>query len=224
MAGPIAQNSSPVRRRSTKQVRQLVLDAALIEFANHGFGGATTRAIADRAGVKHSTMYRNFPSKENLFNEAVLVPFASFLRTFRDHWVAAPPANRDPELMLRPFVTELFDIVRQHRHLLLAMKSSPEAVDLIAETFSALEEAGVVIAALRDGPIDIEVGVRVATLMVVAVGLAEEIVFPPASFTTERLLDEMVTALVARAVYRPDNHAQGLPPAIDTQRLSAEET
>ncbi len=39
------------RHRSSEKVLGAILDAAAQEFAAHGFDGASTRAIADRAGV-----------------------------------------------------------------------------------------------------------------------------------------------------------------------------
>lgn len=51
--------------------RDRILDAALAEFGANGFNGATTRAIAKRAGVNEVTIFRLFGSKFQLF-QAVL--------------------------------------------------------------------------------------------------------------------------------------------------------
>ncbi|HEX7122715.1 MAG TPA: helix-turn-helix domain-containing protein [Gemmatimonadaceae bacterium] len=50
--------------------RQRILEAALRVFAEHGFRGATTRRIADAAGVNEVTLFRLFGSKEALLMEA----------------------------------------------------------------------------------------------------------------------------------------------------------
>jgi AcrR family transcriptional regulator len=50
--------------------RQKLLDAALRVFAESGFRGATTRRIAEEAGVNEVTLFRHFKSKTALINEA----------------------------------------------------------------------------------------------------------------------------------------------------------
>ena len=55
-------------RRSTQG---RILDSALVLFSEQGFRGATTKAIAAKAGVNESTLFRNFSSKENLLTTLV---------------------------------------------------------------------------------------------------------------------------------------------------------
>jgi AcrR family transcriptional regulator len=50
--------------------RDQVLDAAVAEFAEHGFHGASTPAIARRAGISQPYIYALFPSKKALFAAA----------------------------------------------------------------------------------------------------------------------------------------------------------
>jgi AcrR family transcriptional regulator len=49
--------------------RQAVLEAARAEFAEWGYHGATTAAIAKRADISQSYIYALFPSKKSLFIE-----------------------------------------------------------------------------------------------------------------------------------------------------------
>jgi AcrR family transcriptional regulator len=51
--------------------RSKLLDAAARVYSEHGFRGATTRRIADEAGVNEITIFRQFGSKEALINEAI---------------------------------------------------------------------------------------------------------------------------------------------------------
>src|ERR1044071_5467879 len=46
--------------------RELLLEAALKVYAEHGTRGATTRRIAHAAGVNEVTLFRQFGSKEGL--------------------------------------------------------------------------------------------------------------------------------------------------------------
>lgn len=56
---------------------QTILDAALLVVGEHGLRGATTRAIADRAGVNEVTLFRKFGTKANLIREAIANSFAT---------------------------------------------------------------------------------------------------------------------------------------------------
>lgn len=51
--------------------RELILSAAREEYSKHGFRGATTRRIAEAAGVNEVTIFRHFGSKEVLLGEAL---------------------------------------------------------------------------------------------------------------------------------------------------------
>ena len=57
------------RRRSRKQTRQLLLDAALQIFARNGFERATIDEIVREAGFSKGAFYVHFESKEDLFWE-----------------------------------------------------------------------------------------------------------------------------------------------------------
>ena len=60
----------PARRPMSPQVsRQKLLEAAMRVFAESGFRGATTRRIAEAAGVNEVTLFRQFKSKSALINE-----------------------------------------------------------------------------------------------------------------------------------------------------------
>jgi TetR/AcrR family transcriptional regulator len=57
------------RQRDAARTRQRILDAALAEFAAHGFAGARVREIAQRAGVNAQLISYYFGGKEGLYNE-----------------------------------------------------------------------------------------------------------------------------------------------------------
>ncbi len=60
---------APARRQQERAAlsRAKILDAALSEFAKKGFEGASTRAIAAAADVKHSLVTYHFGAKEELW-------------------------------------------------------------------------------------------------------------------------------------------------------------
>jgi AcrR family transcriptional regulator len=54
-------------RHSAAQRRDDVVDAALIEFAEHGYEGTSTEDIARRAGISQPYLFRLFGTKKELF-------------------------------------------------------------------------------------------------------------------------------------------------------------
>jgi TetR/AcrR family transcriptional regulator len=58
-------------RRPSEHVTRDLLDAAAVEFAAHGFRGASTRRIAERAGAHQPQINYHFASKEQLWRATV---------------------------------------------------------------------------------------------------------------------------------------------------------
>jgi AcrR family transcriptional regulator len=65
MATPTTRQG-PVRSSSDER-REQVIEAAVKEFAAHGFHAASTSAIAKRAGISQPYIYALFPNKRELF-------------------------------------------------------------------------------------------------------------------------------------------------------------
>ncbi len=55
----------------TDKTQQLLLDAATIEFATHGFAGTRVDKIAVRAGINKERIYQYFGSKMKLFDRVI---------------------------------------------------------------------------------------------------------------------------------------------------------
>lgn len=64
------QSTAP-RSSSPAETRKRLLEAAARVFARHGLTGATTRAIAEEAGVNEVTLFRHFHSKDGLLAAVV---------------------------------------------------------------------------------------------------------------------------------------------------------
>jgi len=52
----------------TNETEKKILDSALRLFAEKGYTGATTRVIAEEAGVSELTLFRKFKTKKNLYD------------------------------------------------------------------------------------------------------------------------------------------------------------
>lgn len=81
------ERQQPTRSRQARAVatRTALLDAALHEFAAHGFEGASTRRIAAAAGTHQPQINYHFESKDALWKAAVDHLFARLDRTVREH-------------------------------------------------------------------------------------------------------------------------------------------
>jgi AcrR family transcriptional regulator len=58
-------------------VHQAILDAAVALFVEAGFEGMSVEAVAARAGTGKATIYRRWPSKEDLVVDAISQAFAA---------------------------------------------------------------------------------------------------------------------------------------------------
>jgi len=55
------------KRMTGDERRQEIIRAAMHVFSRNGFSGATTRKIAERAGISEATIYSHFRSKKDLY-------------------------------------------------------------------------------------------------------------------------------------------------------------
>ena len=105
--------------------RERILEAAARVYAMHGFRGATTRLIANEAGVNEVTLFRTFGSKSALI-EAVLAQHGHARPA-----LGLPDVPVDPLNELTAFVAESLQRVREMRPLLMHTMSEvderPEA-------------------------------------------------------------------------------------------------
>src|SRR5712691_3407818 len=73
-----------VTERKTKdERREDILDAALQEFAERGYHGASTEDIARRAGISQPYVFRLFGTKKDLFKAVVARCFRETLEMFQ---------------------------------------------------------------------------------------------------------------------------------------------
>jgi len=118
--------------RSTKK---RILESALKLFSEKGYLGATTRAIAKDAGVAEVTLFRHFPSKENLLAE-VLNSY-SFLPELKNILPEIYSIKYEEALLLivRSFLNSLF----LRKEMIKIMKSEifthPERVTRFYQSF-----------------------------------------------------------------------------------------
>src|ERR1700726_3078381 len=89
------------RKRAEQQraveTRAAILTAAIAEFAERGFEGASIRAIADRLGLQHPLITYHYRSKDILWRAAAEHAFVQI----RAGWDTSAPENSDLPLLIR---------------------------------------------------------------------------------------------------------------------------
>jgi AcrR family transcriptional regulator len=66
-----AADENQPRERNPERSRERLLDAALTEFAEHGFAGARVGAIAERAGLNKQLISHHFGGKRGLYESVM---------------------------------------------------------------------------------------------------------------------------------------------------------
>ncbi|MDT5097532.1 MAG: TetR/AcrR family transcriptional regulator [Mycobacterium sp.] len=85
-------------RRSRTDIREALLESALVEFGAKGFDGASTRAIASRVEAHQPQINYHFESKAALWTAAVDHLFGLLRETFRGVFPAKPTEIGVPAL------------------------------------------------------------------------------------------------------------------------------
>lgn len=119
----------PVGRSAQK--RQAVINAALAEFKDKGFVGASMDAIAEHAQVSKRTVYNHFASKDLLFNEVT----SSFWVRSKQAASLQFDASRTVEDQLLQIARSVWDVyqsdelIEQARIVLAELIRQPELVE-----------------------------------------------------------------------------------------------
>ncbi len=81
-------------KEKEKQARkQIVIESALALFARKPFYEVGMREVADEAGISPATIYRYFPSQEELFNEAFIQDISAASKEFKSMVEKDKPAS-----------------------------------------------------------------------------------------------------------------------------------
>jgi AcrR family transcriptional regulator len=140
----------------TEGTKRALLDAAVEEFAEHGFAGGRVNRIASRAGVNKERLYGYFGSKAELFELVLQRELAGV--------AAAVPLQVDEhgQLDLGAYAGHVFDYHRQRPHLLRllhweGLEPAVEGVQADRRARLYAEKVEVIRQAQRSGSVDADV-------------------------------------------------------------------
>jgi AcrR family transcriptional regulator len=188
-------------RLSGEERRRQIIEAAAALFSQRGFGGTTTRQVAEAAGISEPTIFKHFGTKEDLYaaileakveTEAILESAEPAARRGDDAGVLRAMAHamikrtqEDPTLMR----LLLFSALEGHALSDLFFQSRVARVDEFLCRY-----IGQRLAAGAFRPLD-PLQAAWNFIGMIAYHLLYQEVFrqkPPAHLTTERAIDEMV--------------------------------
>lgn len=121
-------------------LREALVDAAMLEVRERGVAGLTLRGVARRAGVSQAAPYHHFPSKEALVAELCLRGFRLLNQRLRD----AQATTDEPEPQLRAMCEAYVAFAREHPDRFRVLfgqfiAEKQEYGDLVQETQASFE-------------------------------------------------------------------------------------
>ncbi len=121
------ENASRGERQSAEDRRAEVLAAAIVEFAAYGLHGASTVAIAERAGISQPYIFRLFGTKKELFIAAAATVYDRIFGLFRAAADGAP--GEGPGEVLDAMGRSYKELIASREELLLILQSFAAASD-----------------------------------------------------------------------------------------------
>jgi AcrR family transcriptional regulator len=184
--------------------RERLLAAARELIEQGGYGSASVAAIAERAGVAAGTLYRHFPSKEDLFVEVFRSVCAGEERAML---AAATAGSRSASERLQEVLATFAQRALRNRRLAWALIAEPVDPRVDAERLAyRARYAELIAATLAAGIADGELPTQDVTLTAAALvgGCAEALVGPLSPLAGFRPAAEDVVAAIrtfaARAI------------------------
>jgi TetR/AcrR family transcriptional regulator len=128
MASAIEARTRKIGKRRPQQrsiaTREKVIEAAALEFAEHGFKAASTRAVAGAAGIQHTLITYHFGDKEGLWRAVLSALYGRFDEMYQSrlHGLRGVDASTKLRLILEEFVH--FSAQNPNFHWLMAHEAS----------------------------------------------------------------------------------------------------
>lgn len=89
----VASKFAELKEKEKQARKQIVVESALALFARKPFYNVGMRDVAEEAGVSPATLYRYFPSQEDLFNEAFIQDISQVSKEFEEMVKKDKPAS-----------------------------------------------------------------------------------------------------------------------------------
>lgn len=202
----MARTTEPARkRRSSAEVRAAILTAAEEVFAERGFPGTSTKAIAERAQVSEALVFTNFGTKAALFETAVMDRYESFVADFMTEVSKGELEDATAFDLVHGFVSAFAEFLNTNRNICLSYldyyRLAQDVTTGPAVNFSlALVDLETLLERRRDElglrEVDTRLVVRAIISMVLGLVLHEDLIFVGVRRPARARLLREVTELV----------------------------
>ncbi len=133
----------PKQRSTAEQRRKVIIEVAYRHFAERGYYGTPTLAIADEAGISQAYLFRLFPTKQDLFAATVAYCISKTREAF-EHGAANPqPGETAMDAMGRAYGELLADdptVLLAQLHANAAAAREPKIRKAMLEGWATLYE------------------------------------------------------------------------------------
>ncbi|TPG32434.1 TetR/AcrR family transcriptional regulator [Mycolicibacterium hodleri] len=207
-------------RRTTAEVRELVLGAAQQLFREQGYAATTTKQIANTAGVAETVVFDRFGTKPELFEVATIEPFRAFIGDYIASWRSIPRGG-DIEKLIKTFIDGFIRLLSQNRRMLQDCTAASMSGDnsamarlsrLVQQDFArALTQMSEVLegedAALHFGGLDPPLSVAAGLGMAMSLVLLDDWLIDPDHRRPgrERILRELTAMILHGLTHRPSS-------------------
>ena len=124
-----------MQKEASSQTRDKILETSLKLFSRKGFLGATTKEIAKEAGIAEITLFRHFPSKENLFEEVLnSCTFLPVLKGLLPE-ISAMPYEKSLTIIAQRFLDTLESRKEMIQIMYAEVKRYPEKIRKVYQEF-----------------------------------------------------------------------------------------
>jgi AcrR family transcriptional regulator len=193
----------------------VLISAAQELFAERGYRSATTRQIADRAGVSEDLIFRYFDSKAGLLSASVVQPLLRSINGLRVEWVDNQALHILPnDELIRRFVAGLYGLLEENRIIgqaLLQVLTEDSTGLLLAELRSRLLDTLEPMVAATDGFLtdrglrrtDAALQLRLMMILVAASAIYLPATYPAAELPARKQVVDEIAALIVSGLQRP---------------------
>ncbi len=158
-----------MNKRSSKDSRQNIIDAAQRVFLLHGYAGSTMRMIAEQAGISVGGIYLYFKNKEEL----CLLLIDERLKEFSEKIDIALKKIDDPVDALREYILLSIEYAKRHNEFIITQsreKGFTFGIDIKREFFKRQKEVikGIIEKGIKKG-IFVNCNIEEATRIVMGI-------------------------------------------------------
>ncbi|HML04338.1 MAG TPA: TetR/AcrR family transcriptional regulator [Methanobacterium sp.] len=120
--------------------KEKIMDAALIEFAEHGYASAKTKIIAEKSGLSEMTLFRRFETKRNLFNQVLKKNHQNLVEDFNS--IMNEREIENPEDFFKTMIKLLLNLTEDNFEFISIIIYEREAIsgDIIADLMEHLRK------------------------------------------------------------------------------------